>query len=176
MKTTETNTQAASTFINGIAKLEGEAIDLCDAYHLHIVTLEQSEWQAEFDRLASAAHQWENLPTAAIAGGLSKAVKDSKEGGDFGRGAFHAICEKLQGKYLTIKTDKAAYQKSQARRASNAASWSREKSKGQTKATGKPEGTPAPKPTAKEQAQAILAKLEGHEDVRKELVKLILSA
>ena len=160
MKTTETNTQAASTFINGIAKLEGEAIDLCDSYHNHIVTLEQSDWQAEFDQLAASAQTWEGLPLAAIAQALSRAVGDSKEGRAFGRGAFRAICEKLQGEYTK----------------SNAATWSRAKSSGQTKATGKPKGTPAPKLTAKQQAQAILAKLEGHEDVRKELVKLILSA
>ena len=158
--TTTTTTAAASTFISGIAKLEGEAIDLCHAYHLHIVTLDQSEWQAEFDQLATSAHTWEGLPLAAIAQALSRAVGDSQEGGAFGRGAFRAICEKLQGEYTK----------------SNAATWSRAKSSGQTKATGKPKGTPAPKLTAKQQAQAILAKLEGHEDVRKELVKLILSA
>ena len=158
--TTTTTTAAASTFISGIAKLEGEAIDLCHAYHLHIVTLDQSEWQAEFDQLATSAHTWEGLPLAAIAQALSRAVGDSQEGGAFGRGAFRAICEKLQGDYTK----------------SNAATWSRAKSSGQTKATGKPKGTPSRKPTAKEQAQAILAKLEGRDDVRKELVKLILAA
>jgi hypothetical protein len=43
-------------------------------------------------------------------------------------------------------------------------------------ATGKPKGKPSRKPTPKEEAQAILAKLEGRDDVRTELIKLILEA
>ena len=158
--TTTTNTQAASTFINGLAKVQNAENDICYAYHIHITSLAQEDWQGEFDRLASCAYQWEELSLASIARGLSQSVGDSKEGGTFGRGAFRAICEKLQGEYTK----------------SNSATWSRAKSENQTMATGKPKGKPSRKPTAKEQAQAILAKLEGRDDVRTELVKLILEA
>lgn len=176
MTTTTTNTQAASTFIDGIAHLDNALTDLTEGYHIHITALYPSEWEAEFERLATAASQWTNLDLAPIARGLAQAVKDSKEGGDFGRAAFHAICEKLQGDYVTDKKDKEAYKKSQARKASNSVAWSRAKSKSQKKETGRPAGKPSRKPTAKEQAQAILAKLEGHDDVRAELIKLILEA
>lgn len=176
MKTTKTNTQAASTFITGLAKVQNAENDICYDYHLHITSLAQADWQAEFERLASAAYQWEDLSLASIARGLAQSVGDSKEGGDFGRCAFHAICEKLQGDYVTDKKDKEAYKKSQARKASNSVAWSRAKSKSQKKETGRPAGKPSRKPTAKEQAQAILAKLEGRDDVRDALVKLILEA